>query len=185
MKGSGIIRCAAAALLIPALGVAPAATAQLLGSNLAPNVNIINPAGAPVPVHEVADTARQPVAFTLSVGMSWGTQYGCASYTVPAGKRLEVDHVSASSGVLYQGNTIQASYIAHVGANANEYYLDFHDQAFSPAQPLFVADQPQLAYADAASPLQLCATLKTAQGSGSGGFTAMRATFTGYLINVP
>jgi len=186
MKRSGNSRLAAvAALSIAAAAAAPAASAQLLGSNLAPNVNIINPPGAPVPVHEVADSARQPVAFSINVGMSWGTQYGCAAYTVPSNKRLEIDHVSASSGVLYQGNTIQASYAAHLGSDVDSYFLDLHDQGFNPAQPLYVADQSQLAFADPGTQVQLCATLKTVQGSGSGGFNALRATFSGYLINVP
>lgn len=192
MKGPGIVRCAAAAaLLIPALSAAPQAEAQLLGGNLAPNVNvvnapnvnIINQASAPVPVRDVAAAARQPVAFTLNVGMSFGTQRAsCSNYTVPAGARLEIDHVSAASVVLLQGNTIQATYLTHTGASINQFYLDFHDQAYDPAQPLFVADHPQLAFADPGSTVQLCAILKSVQGSGSGSFTALNAVFTGYLI---
>lgn len=185
MKHSGNLRLAAAGLFAAALAAAPQAEAQLLGNNLAPNVNIINPVGAPVPVHEVADSARQPVAFSLNVGMSWGTSYGCAGYTVPSNKRLEIDHVSASSGVLYQGNTIQASYGVHLGSDIDSYYLDLRDQGFNPASPLYIADQSQLAFADPGTQVQLCATLKSAQGSGSGGFNALRATFSGYLISVP
>lgn len=182
MKGSGIFHLA----LAVALCAAPGARAQLLGNNLAPNVNVINPASAPLPVHDVTAASRQPVTFSLNVGMSWGTQRAsCSSYTVPAGTRLEIDHVSAASVVLNQGNTIQGSYTTHSGGNINQFYLDFHDQAFDPTQPLFVADQSQLAFADAASTLQLCAVLKSTQGSGSGGFTALSASFTGYLIPTP
>jgi hypothetical protein len=195
MKGSGKSGLAAgAALLAMALGAAPGASAQLLGSNLAPNVNIantpgvtvVNPATAPLPVRDVAADARQPVTFSLNVGMSFGTQRAaCSNYTVPSGARLEIDHVSASSVVLIQGNTIQASYVTRSGANINQFYLDFHDQAFDPAQPLFIADHPQLAFADPGTTVQLCAVLKTTQGSGTGSFTALSAAFTGYLIPQP
>ncbi len=187
MKGSGNFRLAAgSALLAAALFAAPEAAAQLLGNNLAPNVNIINPPAAPVPVREVAAAARQPVTFNLSVGMSFGTQRaGCADYTVPAGTRLEIDHISAASVVLNQGNTIQATYSTHTGGAINEFHLDFHDQAFDPTQPLFVADHAQLAFADPGSVVELCAILKNTQGSGSGGFTALRAAYTGYLITTP
>ncbi len=192
MKASGKSGFAAGAVLLAvAIGAAPEASAQLLGGNLAPNVNVVNtpsvsvvnPASAPVPVRDVAAAARQPVTFSLNIGMAFGTQRAaCSNYTVPATARLEIDHVSASSVVLLQGNTIQASYVTRSGANLNQFYLDFHDQAFDPTQPLFIADHPQLAFADPGSTVDLCAVLKTGQGSGNGGFTALSAAFTGYLI---
>jgi hypothetical protein len=203
MKGSGKCSFAAGvALLAAGLCAAPQAAAQLLGGNLAPNVNVVNtpnvsiantpgvsvlnPASAPVPVHEVSAVSRQPVVFSLLVGMSFGTQRAaCSDYTVPTGMRLEIDHVSAASSVLFQGNTIQATYSTRNGFAINEYYLDFHDQAFDPTQPLFIADHSQLAFSDPGSTVELCAVLKSTQGSGSGGFTALRATFSGYLISGP
>lgn len=192
MNASGKSGLAAgAALLAAVLGAAPEASAQLLGGNLAPNVNVVNtpgvsvvnPASAPVPVRDVAVEARQPVTFSLNVGMAFGTQRAaCTNYTVPAATRLEIDHVSASSAVLLQGNTIQASYVTRNGTSLNQFYLDFHDQAFDPTQPLFIADHPQLAFADPGTTVELCAVLKTGQGSGNGSFTALSAVFTGYLI---
>jgi hypothetical protein len=191
MKASGKSGFAAGAALLAVLCAAPGASAQLLGSNLAPNVNVantpgvnvVNPATAPVPVRDVAAQARQPVTFILRVGMSFGLQKAaCSDYTVPSGARLEIDHVTANSIVLFPGNTIQAFYSTRTDSNINEFYLDFHDQAFDPTAPLFVADHPQLAFADPGTTVSLCATLRTGQGSGNGSFTALNAEFTGYLI---
>lgn len=196
MKGSGSIRNTAvrALPLLAALLAAPQASAQIVGPNLAPNVNVVNTpnvnvvnqAGAPLPVREVAAAARQPVTINLSVGMSFGTQrFGCADYTVPANKRLEIDHVSAGSVVLYAGNTIKAEYVTHTGSDTNEFNLNFANQNYSTTEPLYVADAVQLSFADPGSVVELCATLKNTQGSGSGGFSALRAVLTGYLINSP
>ncbi|MBV8062988.1 MAG: hypothetical protein JOY51_05290 [Nevskia sp.] len=192
MKGSGKLRPAAAgALCAAALCAAPGASAQLLGGNLAPNVNVINtpgvsvvnPASAPVPVHEVTAATRTPVQFELIVSPTQTDK--CTAFTVPAGTRLEVDHVSAASEGLDAGNTIRAYYmgVSTYRGESTQFFLDFHDQAFDPSQPLFVADHTLLSFAEPGTNFTLCAVLKNAPTNGV--FSQLRASFSGYFITLP
>jgi len=69
--------------------------------NLANNgVQVSNPATNPVPVRDVQITARQPVQVEATVNVDFGELYNDKIiYTVPDGKRLVVEFVSAEGDV--------------------------------------------------------------------------------------
>ena len=73
------------------------------------SVTVVNPSTQPVPVRNVDDPRREPVQFgNVATGYSGG--FGAVEFvTVPAGKRLVIEHASAWVNVGSAGGLLAAS----------------------------------------------------------------------------
>jgi hypothetical protein len=80
-----------------------------------PNVNVANTTGSPVPVRDVDNLARQIVVQAAGVtGFSNGSDFGGVTIeTVPAGKRLIIEHVSVFGEMLPNQKMVQAFVITN------------------------------------------------------------------------
>lgn len=152
------------------------------------NVNVTNTAAQAVPVREVGVTVRTPVVIKVNTLIYFGVRYGTETvYTVPAGKRLVIQHVAFESDNLWPGNSIKADVVTAVPGEAFVYPLDAHAQTMSAGDPpRYVMNHPLLAFADAGAHVVVEAVVSNPQGNMEGDFfSAVRGTLSGYLETVP
>lgn len=127
---------------------------------------------------------RTPVQINVNVFISFGETSRISDiYTVPEGKRLVIQHVALKCDTLGVGNAVRGSVLTQF---AND---DFSHEFAVNAQPsvdgpLFVANHPMLAFADPGTRVQMHLTIDQAMGSGSGAFSGLRGTLSGYLESV-
>lgn len=147
-----------------------------------PNVNVANTAASPVLVRSVDSGSAEPVEASVAFPSGRGTSVIAGSlYTVPAGKRLVVEHVSAvcsvrtgtrleyaSIGTLPAGNGGPALYLIPVLTGPSSLGGDS-----------FVISQAVKFYVSAGEQLYVAA-YETTVTDGVGTFS-----FTGYLVNAP
>ena len=146
------------------------------------DVVVINNPTTPVPTRDVDNPATQPIQVQAVAGV--GTLTGPANFvlfTVPAGKRLVVEHFSSEVGIAST-------------ASVNRYAL-VTDQNFAFVAPafhspcgtcagtteLFIASQPIRMYVDAGQALVVNITFSGAVGPSGFGFFSV----SGYLVDVP
>ena len=139
-------------------------------------------AGGPIPVN-VANTvqttatdgpAKQPVRFAASLIGVVGEVATDAPYTVPAGKRLVIEYVSAKSNTNGDKNT----YTVEVDAGSASYSSAFFNLGPS-AAPFTAVSQPVRLYADAGTAVNV--TLFPSRNNASD----VTVSITGYLVDVP
>ena len=93
-------------ILLSCFALLPIAQAAPSPSNVnvvnTPDVNVVNTTASPVPVRDVDNPARQPFHAEAVGGFADGasTTGGLLIPTVPAGKRLVIEHVSAFGTML-------------------------------------------------------------------------------------
>ena len=141
------------------------------------NVGIAgNTAATPMWVRDVDGPTRQP--FQAQVGGVWNSSISIVlDITVPAGKRLVIKHVSASTDVP-SGQFVQARFLIN---NAFEYELLMTSQGtFQSGDTHFVASQPVEIVADPGTNIHFAIDRSSAAG---GGFSFGGATVSGYLVD--
>jgi hypothetical protein len=150
-----------------------------------PTVTIGNP--LPLPVRNVDEVKRVPFQLDLECTGNFG---GCpAGYSVPAGKRLVVEHISARVRVP-QG--MQAGVVLHSGFEttgdiAVQVPLKTELLSEGGGNSVFIVSQPVTVYAESTPTANNRLQLSVWSGGtlSSGGNVAFTGTLTGYLIGVP
>lgn len=149
-----------------------------------PSVNVVNTASSPALVRDVGAPVRTPVQIGVNVFISFGETSRLSDiYTVPEGKRLVIEHVALKCDTLDVGNAVRGSVLTQFASD--DFSHEFALNAQPPVDgPLFVANHPMLAFADPGTRVQMDVSIDQAMGSGSGGFSGLRGTFSGYLESV-
>ena len=154
------------------------------------DVTVINNPTEPVPTRDVDNPARRPVQ--EGVAAPSGTLTGGSNFvlfTVPAGKRLVVEHFSSEVGILSTASLNR--YVLGIAPEPNQPGNSIFAHFIAPTYhspcgtcgsgyELFVASQPIRMYVDAGQALVLNITFSGAVGDYAFGFFAI----SGYLINV-
>ena len=118
MKNRNITSTATTLLTLACFAVLPATQATPLPpapTNVnvvnTPNVNVANTTDSPVPVRDVDSPARHTIVETGAVtGFSNGSNFaGVTIFTVPAGKRVVIEHVSVFGQMLPGQKMVHAS----------------------------------------------------------------------------
>ena len=149
-----------------------------------PSVNVVNTASSPALVRDVGAPVRTPVQISVNVFISFGETSKLSDiYTVPEGKRLVIEHVALKCDTLAVGNAVRGSVLTQFANDDFSHEFAINIQP-SVEGPLFVANHPMLAFADPGTRVQIDVSIDQAMGSGSGGFSGLRGTFSGYLESV-
>jgi len=133
-----------------------------------------NPSPQPAPqlVRDIDNPARQP--FQRQLGFEVTEFGGFSSFTVPAGKRLVIEYVSAS-GVVPSGDSMQ--YLVVTGEVQN--FIPVAQQASAPGVVFCVAGLQTRLYAEPGTSVTLGA-LRT----GSTGTSSANISISGYLVDI-
>ena len=156
------------------------------GANQHPlNVSVVNTAAEPALVRDVGVPIRTPVQIRVNVFMSFGeTNATEGVFTVPAGKRLVIEHVALDTENLLAGNAVRGRVLTEAGGHISSHPFDVHPQA--PVDgPLFLANHSLLAFADPETVVTVTAEVDQPQFEGSGGYSVLVGTLSGYLENLP
>jgi len=150
------------------------------------DVRVINPVSQPVPVRDSSLPLRTRVQIQVNVLIDFGETFHEAEvYTVPAGRRLVIEHVAFQGENIEIGNAVQGTLISSFGGEIFVHPFDIRRQDSDGAVgPLFVANHPLLAFTDPGQVVRVSAEIDEPQGSGSGFFSALRGTLSGYLEEV-
>ena len=188
MLKQSLIACGCLTALIGLIALVTPATSQGQDSGNQPtrDVNVVNPASAPVLVRDVDVPLRTPVQIKVNTFISFGEQNGAEDvYIVPAGKRLVIEHVALESeNLILASNAVAGRLLTSFGGKVFSHPFDIRSQA--PVDGvLFVVNHPMLAFADPDTTVSVLATVDEPQGIGSGGYSALSGTLSGYLENVP
>jgi len=155
------------------------------------DVMVINDPTEPVPTHDVDNPARRPIQASAAAGS--GELTGPANFvlfTVPAGKRLVVEHFSSQVGIASTAsvNRYVLGIAPDPGQPGNSIFAHFLAPTYhSPCgtcgegTELFIASQPIRMYVNAGHALVVNITFSGDVGSSGFGFFAV----TGYLVDVP
>jgi len=154
------------------------------------DVIVVNEPTEPVPTRDVDHPARRPVQ-KLAVAPT-GTLPGPANFvlfTVPAGKRLVVEHFSSEVGILSTASVDR--YVLGIetpskpGVSIFNHFIapSYHSPCGTcgSGTELFVASQPIRMYVNGGDTLVVNITFSGAVGPDAFGFFAI----TGYLVDVP
>ena len=155
------------------------------------DVTVINGPTEPVPTRDVDNPARQPIQAEAVAGS--GTLTGPANFvlfTVPAGKRLVVEHFSSEVGIDQTASVNR--YVLGIAPDPNQPGNSTFGHFLAPSYhspcgtcgagtELFVASQPIRMYVDAGNALVV--NIAFSGSVGSNGFGFFRVT--GYLVDVP
>ena len=169
-----------------ALSLAAAAFAQKSGTN---EVRVVNPPTLPVPVKNVEAPARvkyqKVVSFQRNDAATCPSSGACNVLidTVPAGKRLVIEHVSLAVNA-YVAPTFVAfghtslPYVDNVFIVKPDFVL--HQFGPSNSEPFYVMDRPVLVYYEAAEQVRVKVLIST---SGLGALSS-NVTLHGQLVDV-
>ena len=149
-----------------------------------PSVNVVNTASSPALVRDVGAPLRTPVQIQINLFISFGETSRLSDvYTVPEDKRLVIEHVALKCDTLGVGNAVRGGLLTQFANDAFSHEFAVNAQP-SVDGPLFVANHPMLVFADPGTRVQMEVGIDQAIGSGSGGFSALRGTLSGYLESV-
>jgi hypothetical protein len=150
------------------------------------SVSVVNTAADPALVRDVGVPLRTPVQIKVNTGIPFGALIGDQNvFTVPAGKRLVIEHVALDAHNLNPGNAARGSVVTNFEGQSFTHHFDVRAQA--PVQgPLFIVNHSLLAFADPGTVVTLMAVIDQAQGEGQPGFQLiLSGTLSGYLETVP
>ncbi len=134
-------------------------------------------AGGPVPVavtnavQERDSPPRQPVEVNFLLSSTGGQDIFKTMYTVPAGKRLVVEYVTARSFIPSDGNSYSLSF---QGGEGRAFFSVLPD-----GSPFSSGTQKTLVYVEAGNPFFVSIN------SNGVNFTNIDVAFSGYLVDVP
>jgi len=150
------------------------------------DVRVINPTSQPANVRDVGVPLRTPVQIKVSVFINFGEIIGEANvYTVPAGKRLVIEHVALESETVNTGNAVRGTLSSRFGGQNFIHPFEVRPQAAKGlGGPLFVANHPLLAFADPGQAVRVTAEMNEPEGPSNGFFNALTGTLSGYLEEV-
>ncbi|HTO69734.1 MAG TPA: hypothetical protein VMR31_07720 [Myxococcota bacterium] len=156
-------------------------TAQSVVASL---VQIVNTSANPVLTQDNDNRARQPLSFRASISVLPGAENGFArpAYTVPAGKRLVIEHVSAIGNVASPEQVFTITVYADSGSVYT--YLpvtNLSAQEDAPTRHDVVASQPLTMYVDPGDSVDI----EISSDGGANGVLSMSVSVTGYLVNLP
>jgi len=136
------------------------------------------------PIHDVDNAARQPVAFFADVAFADGSSFSGTSFgfTVPAGKRLVIETISAEIPV-----PVGQQVTAQINTGLNNFFpivflpfnSKFADNSLS--QDTYIATIPVRMYSDPGTAPSVSISRNSTQGSSNLGFVSCF----GYLVNLP
>jgi len=137
----------------------------------------------PLPVREVATPASQP--FQATAGELVGSAETIKEFTVttvPAGKRLVIEHATAG-GFFGGGNKLTASITTTVGSTSIAHQLVMVEQGAIADPVVFAAAQTMRLYADPGTVVKATFGRTDPPPPGTSGGVGM--TISGYLVDVP
>ena len=139
------------------------------------HASALTPLAKPALVTDYADEA--PFSIRLDIVFSSG--FGSGTFTVPAGRRLVIDYISADAGVAPGGNVLfdVATYLN--GAEV-ESHPPMTSQGVILGQQVYAASAPVKIYADPGSTVTIAFLSSAASGSGG----AIVGVY-GHLVTVP
>jgi hypothetical protein len=160
----------------PTVGISPDAN----------SVKISNTASSAAFVRDVDEGARQPYQGEATITLADNANVGMATLlTVPAGKRLVVEQVSARVTVPggFQAVVFVETRVNNVPAR---HFLDVNFQPFSP----FGLDRVSVTqlmkfYADPGTPVAVAIYMDSGLPPGLGGLQTVVASVSGYFVDVP
>jgi hypothetical protein len=162
--------------------ITPTRTQGQGGANQQPlNVNVINTTDAPVPVREVENPAYDPI----QVGLQEADPGVIPNFTVPAGKRLVIEYVSAQVSqancdfVRYSlTTTVQGVSLEHL------FFLQVVGLSVSSTKMFGLSQQTRI-YADPNTEVILKRRIDSTTGGCGFGVTLPQFRISGYLVNTP
>jgi len=151
------------------------------------NVVVTNTPAQPVPVKEQNNPAFQPFQWQGQPGVSLGNNYTITTFTVPAGKRLVIEEISAQ--VYVSGAVTGEVPRLILGTQAGGAWVN----TFTPmtyagnegVSPTYAASQPLRMYADPGSTVDVELKRSSDLNGNYSGTLISTITVTGYLVNVP
>ena len=148
------------------------------GSRGCAKVRVVNTASEPVPIFDVDNRARHPFQEKLVKVLSSGEANGGSSLIVPAGKRLEIEHVSADANAP-PGQGLWLSIVTTIGGNADfrEFNLVVHPSGISNVR---LVSQPLRAFANPGT--LVTGSIKRLDTTGQ---AVVSFTISGYLVDIP
>jgi len=123
-----------------------------------------------------------PFLKTISFNIENGTSQNNVSISIPEGKRLVIEHVSArAQGPLGQKFIAQLqTNVAHTESPRGIYWLVFFPQGTFSTIDVFTASQPMHVYSEPGNPPLLFVATRTAIN----GTAFVEATISGFLVNM-
>src|SRR5438132_10795306 len=121
-------------ILLSCFALLPIAQAASSPSNVnvvnTPNVNVVNTPASPVPVRDVDNPAKQPFQAEAMGGFADGasTTGDIPITTVPAGKRLVIEHVSVFGTMLPLQRLVSGTLLHEVAHNLGHDHLPISAQ---------------------------------------------------------
>jgi hypothetical protein len=170
--------CGVALLVALAPGVLAAPPSVPVNVVNSPAVTVGNAPANPVPVSIVSD-GMQPFQEAVDFVLAPGAREDNATFVVPAGKRLVIEHFSA----IAQGPTGQR-YLAWVRTTVNAVtpsgtYLVFSQQMAAGGVDVYTATQPMRVYADPGTTVYVFFS----RGFDDTGFCSFNAAISGYFVD--
>lgn len=149
------------------------------------SVLVANDTANPVPLRDVDNPASQPFAFNGFSFWSVNSQTTGVSFTVPAGKRLVIEQVSAQANVTSIAPTKQVTlYVsATAGGTVAAYYFTGTDvgEFAGTGRDWVVASSQTRSYADAGTTVSITAFRSYTDNYSD----TINFYLSGYLVNVP
>jgi hypothetical protein len=153
----------------------------IVGLNDTPTVKVSSPVVAITQGGSQAADVYMPFVKTISFNIETGTTQNNVGITIPEGKRLVIEYVSARA----QGPAGQ-KFIAQIQTSVTKaesprgvYWLVFFPQGTFSTIDVYTASQPMRIFADPSTPPALFVATRT----GITGTAFVEATISGYLVN--
>lgn len=149
------------------------------------DVRVINPTAEPGPTRDADNPARQPFHARGIFSMSTGEPDQNATITVPLGKRLVIEHVSAFLGVP-EGQKVLFSIGTRLAGMLEFHTLVAQEQGVFPQvlglgpKATFAASQPARFYADPGTTVYMGVGRTSTTGTAAGSMVV-----SGHLVAVP
>jgi hypothetical protein len=142
-------------------------------------VTVINPTSVPVPVKDLDNPALQPFQWFFSITFDPTQGTNGQSFTVPAGKRLVIEFVSATVA-LERGLLVDAVVTTTVnGIEGKHHFIPTMVGAAWGFQYSYLISMETRLYADPGTKVEFALTDNYTGNGGSWG------TISGYLVNLP
>ena len=140
-------------ILLSCFALLPIAQAAPSPSNVnvvnTPDVNVVNTTASPVPVRDVDNPARQPFHAEAVGGFADGasTTGGLLIPTVPAGKRLVIEHVSVFGAMLPGQKMVRTRVMYRFSVFGHSLVISAQGSNADGSSDYFVASEPVRFYA--------------------------------------